>query len=361
MEISLNGIDLTISGEDLGESQQLFMDGYIDEVPEPMTPDFIANRINKSWDLSEMGITARSDGTSVRIIAENGDDLRVEYSGDGRTGDPGSQPASIEVGNGQEVFMNATGADTRGQLTESQSFDFSDRGPYTYELTTPYGEQASIELDENYETAEDMMLGIEQKIEQELISQERIKRNDAWLNGEDAPGRVEASIDEQGDISFKVLMKMEGQPTSDSQKITMGGTVDVVMDEGIKMRTQPDRGNLFAGEPEALSTYLGYQFQVDGAPQPGDRFEIDFNKDPSGDNRNSEKMIDFQTAKTLNQQDGGMSFAEAYSQLAEQVGVRTRQAQLNTDAAQASKEQTENRIQQVSGVNLDEEAARMLR
>ncbi|MCH8553134.1 MAG: flagellar hook-associated protein FlgK [Natronospirillum sp.] len=361
VEVFINGFDLTIPGDELGENQQVFQEGYIRDVPDVITPDFLANRINNSWELQEAGITARSDGDSLRILAENGDDIQIELRGNGITGDAGSRPDSFEVSNGQQVRLSSTGSDTRGLLTESRGFDFSERGPYTYEFTTPYGEQASIELTENYEDADSMRDAIAQKIEQELISQERIKRDDPWLNGRDAPGRVQVNIDERGEISFKVLMKMEGQPDADSEKLTMGGTVDVVMDDGIRMRTEPDRGNLFPGQPEALSTFLGYQFQIDGRPEAGDRFEIDFNRDPSGDNRNADQMLDFQGDKLLNQQDGGMNFTEAYAQLAEQIGVRTRQAQINTDAAKVSKEQTEDRIQQVSGVNLDEEAARMLR
>ncbi|TGG95991.1 flagellar hook-associated protein FlgK [Natronospirillum operosum] len=361
VEVFINGVDLTISAQELGDGQKVFDDDFIPDVPIPMTPEFLANRINTNWELQDAGITARSDGESLRILSADGDDIRIELRANGITGATGSRPDSFEVSNGQEVMLSATGADTRGLLTESQPFDFSERGPYTYEFTTPYGEPASIELTENYESADEMMDDIAQKIEQELISQERIKRNDPWLNGADAPGRVEASIDEQGQISFKVLMKMEGLPDDDSQKLTMGGTVDVVMEEGVRMRTEPDRGNLFPGQPEQLSTFLGYQFQVDGRPEAGDRFEIDFNRDPSGDNRNADRMLDLQTDRSINRQDGGMNFTEAYSQLAEQVGVRTRQAQINTDAAKVSKEQTENRIQEVSGVNLDEEAARMLR
>ncbi|MEX1058199.1 MAG: flagellar basal body rod C-terminal domain-containing protein, partial [Natronospirillum sp.] len=360
-EVSLNGFDLTIPGNDLGENQQMFKEGYIEEVPTVITPDFLANRINSSYELAEKGITAKSDGVSLRIIAENGDDLQIELRGNAARTSPITEADQFEVGNGQQIRLSPTGSDTRGLLTENQPFDFSERGPYTYDFTSPYGEPASIELTENYATKEDMLDGIAQKIEAELISQERIKRNDPWLNGKDAPGRVQVNIDERGDISFKVLMKLEGQPTNASQKITMGGTVDVVMDEGISMSTEHDRGNVFFGQPKAQSTFLGHQFEVDGTPEPGDRFEIDFNKDPSGDNRNAEKMIDFQTKKTLNMVDGGSSFIEAYSQLAEEVGTRTRQAQINTDAAAASVDQTTDRLQQVAGVNLDEEAARMIR
>ncbi len=359
---SLNGVDLTIPGSDLSDNQQMFREGFIREVPDTVTPEFLANRINTNWELSELGITARSDGESLRIFSNSGDDLRLEVGGNPKvTGSADSRADSVEISNGQQVRLEATGADTRGLLTESAGFDFSERGPYTWRFETPYGEPAEIEMTGQYETGAEVTEAMARKIEAELISQERIKRNDPWLNGEDGPGRVEVNIDERGQVSFKVLMKMEGQAGNDTQRLTMGGTVDVVLDEGIDMETEPDRGNLFPGDPEQLSTFLGYQFQIDGDPQAGDRFEIDFNRDPSGDNRNAEKMVDLQTDKSLNRREGGMSFSEAYSQLAEQVGVQTRQAQINTDAAQATREQTENRIQEVSGVNLDEEAARLVR
>ncbi|MFY0665840.1 MAG: flagellar hook-associated protein FlgK [Natronospirillum sp.] len=360
-EVYINGVDITMPGEDIGDIQGIFEEGFIKEVPSPLTADFIASRINSSFELQDLGISAKSDGFSVKITSADGDDIRIEMKGDRPQDVANARGDSFEVSNGQQVFLDSVGADTRGLLTQSQGFDFSERGPYLYEFTTPYGDKASIELTDNYADADDMLLGIAQKIEAELASQERIKRNDPWLNGADAPGRVDVSIDERGNISFKVVMKMEGQGNADSQKMTMGGQVDVVMDDGITMTTEPPYGNLFTGTPDALPTYTGYQFQIDGRPVAGDRFEIGYNKDPSADNRNSERMIDLQTAKLLNGRDGGLNFNDAYSQLIQQIGLSTRQAQINTETARVSLDQTESAWQQVSGVNLDEEAARLVR
>lgn len=360
-EIFINGVDITMLGETVGEVQGIFKPGFERDVPDPITPSFIAGRINSSYALEELGITAVSDGESVRIFSSTGEDIRIEYKGDRELGGAVGAGDSLEISNGQETFLDAIGADTRGLLSANRGFDFSDRGPYLYEFTTPYGDKASIELTDNYATGEALQLGIAQKIEAELASQERIKRNDPWLNGADAPGRVAVSIDERGNMSFKVVMKVEGLGENASQKLTMGGQVDVRMDEGISLASEPSYGNLFGGNPVAQPTFTGYQFEIDGRPEAGDRFNIGYNKDPSADNRNSERMIDLQTKKTLSGRDGGLNFNDAYSQLIQQIGLSTRQAQVNTDTSRVSLDQSVAAQQQVSGVNLDEEAARLVR
>jgi flagellar hook-associated protein 1 FlgK len=70
-------------------------------------------------------------------------------------------------------------------------------------------------------------------------------------------------------------------------------------------------------------------------------------------------MIALQTNKTL--KGATISFQDAYAQMVSQVGSKTRELQLTSSSANSILGQADTAIQNVSGVNLDEEAAALLR
>ncbi len=115
--------------------------------------------------------------------------------------------------------------------------------------------------------------------------------------------------------------------------------------------------DLFSEDPQDPN-YRGFQFAINGDPQPGDSFFIDYNTDGVSDNRNAEKMAMLATANTMN--GGTQSFTEGYAGLVENVGVQTRQSQLDLDASQTLLGQSTAQRESVSGVNLDEEAGRLI-
>lgn len=106
-------------------------------------------------------------------------------------------------------------------------------------------------------------------------------------------------------------------------------------------------------------TFNGWTVQISGAPATGDSFSIGPNTGGSGDNRNALALASLQTAKIL---DGGTaSYQGAYAALVSQIGTQTQQLQV-TSAAQASiLQQVQTAQQSYSGVNLDEEAANLIR
>ncbi|MCP4272837.1 MAG: flagellar hook-associated protein FlgK [Gammaproteobacteria bacterium] len=104
---------------------------------------------------------------------------------------------------------------------------------------------------------------------------------------------------------------------------------------------------------------LGYEISVGGAAVTGDIFRADYNIGGIGDNRNALSMAAIQTQNVVN--NGTSTLQEAYGLLVSEVGTRTNEGQISMDAAQSLLRQTEARIQEVSGVNLDEEAAKLIR
>ncbi|GHD47807.1 flagellar hook-associated protein 1 FlgK [Marinobacter persicus] len=104
--------------------------------------------------------------------------------------------------------------------------------------------------------------------------------------------------------------------------------------------------------------YQGYQFEITGEPADGDVFTIEYNDNGISDNRNAELLAALGTQNTMN--GGTQNFTEGYAGLVEDIGVKTRQSQLDKDASSTLLEQSQNQRESVSGVNLDEEAGKLI-
>ena len=141
-----------------------------------------------------------------------------------------------------------------------------------------------------------------------------------------------------------------------NQEAVVGGSIDIITDAGSTISTS---GGLFTNPtPQPLPVYLGYQVSLAGAPDVGDTFSIGFNESGVGDNRNALALASLQTADILD--NGSMSVAQGYSQLVSQVGAQTSAANIDREAVQSLLFQTTVRRDSVAGVNLDEEAARLI-
>jgi len=116
----------------------------------------------------------------------------------------------------------------------------------------------------------------------------------------------------------------------------------------------------------------GMSFTISGTPESGDRFVIENNTAGVGDNRNALLMADLQNQNTVLGQTatlfgpaGGATetatFQEAYGQMVSDVGAKTHQAEVNYEATDKLRERHKNSLLSVSGVNLDEEAANLIK
>jgi flagellar hook-associated protein 1 FlgK len=120
----------------------------------------------------------------------------------------------------------------------------------------------------------------------------------------------------------------------------------------------PQEINTFFSDVPSDSQYQGYQFELTGKPAQGDMFTIEYNDNGISDNRNAELLAALGTQNTMN--GGTQNFTEGYAGLVEDIGVKTRQSQLDKDASSTLLEQSQNQRQSVSGVNLDEEAGKLI-
>lgn len=109
----------------------------------------------------------------------------------------------------------------------------------------------------------------------------------------------------------------------------------------------------------ATFTIAGVTFSVSSTPANGDQFVVSDNSNGTGDNTNALLLSELQTAAVL---DGGNnSFEGAYAKLIAETGLQTRQAEIDSEAQHALLAQARESREAASGVNLDEEAANLLR
>lgn len=103
----------------------------------------------------------------------------------------------------------------------------------------------------------------------------------------------------------------------------------------------------------------GFSFTVADFPEAGDSFVIGDNTGAHGDNGNMLKIAALQSNSVLN---GGQdTYQELYGAMVAGVGVVNQQAQSNLQMENSLLEQASSYKENASGVNLDEEAANMLR
>ena len=114
--------------------------------------------------------------------------------------------------------------------------------------------------------------------------------------------------------------------------------------------------NLFP-TPGGMDT--GYNIQLTGKAKAGDTFVIEFNKDAVGNNINALELGDLQRKPTLD--NGTSNYNEVYSQLVSRVGSKTHELDVNREAQGILYSQAKAQREAVSGVNLDEEAADLVR
>lgn len=109
----------------------------------------------------------------------------------------------------------------------------------------------------------------------------------------------------------------------------------------------------------ATYSFGGVSFSMAGTPIDKDTFNVGKTAIGANDNRNMLAMGQLQSAKLLDGQSATLQ--GAFAQMVSTVGNKTREVQVNNAAATASLAQATAIQQSVSGVNLDEEAANLLK
>lgn len=195
------------------------------------------------------------------------------------------------------------------------------------------------------------------------------------INGETINTGVAATVNGGGEI---ILTAQDGRNIQLNNPVATGAATFTNLD----LTTAPDdfvqrssvtlsfaTGNLTVGgtapadggfAPAVYNFYdPGYRVSISGAPVAGDSFEVSFNTGGVSDSRNGLAMTDIQISNNMDS--GTNTLNGIYSNLLVDVGSAANQANLNSQTAEALTQQLEDRRDSISGVNLDEEAADLLR
>lgn len=142
---------------------------------------------------------------------------------------------------------------------------------------------------------------------------------------------------------------LSGFPAGANVTVTVGGTTTTYSGGTIP----------YAPATGAQISINGIAFDLAGTPGNGDTFVIESNAGGTADGRNILALGKLQTQKTIS--GGKASYQDAYAQLVSDNGNLTRQVEVTGKAQQALFEQANSRREAMSGVNLDEEAANLIR
>lgn len=120
------------------------------------------------------------------------------------------------------------------------------------------------------------------------------------------------------------------------------------------------------GDPTGLTyvpgqdiSFNGWTLQITGAPAAGDTFTVGPNTGGTGDNRNALSLAGLQTEKLM--MGGTASYETAYASLVSEVASKTRELEVTSAAQAIIHQQARTARESFSGVNLDEEAANLIR
>jgi flagellar hook-associated protein 1 FlgK len=185
----------------------------------------------------------------------------------------------------------------------------------------------------------------------------------------DAPSGFGVAITDAGKIAAAAPIRTAATAANTgSGTITAGSVVDA-NDPNLRTTstlafTSPTTYTIngagsFTYTPDQPITINGAQVTISGAPANGDTFTISNNTGGTGDNRNMLAMAGALAKPTLD--NGTTSLNDATSRLVGQIGSQTRQVQSSRDAQEIVAKDASSQRDSVSGVNLDEEAANLIK
>lgn len=137
-------------------------------------------------------------------------------------------------------------------------------------------------------------------------------------------------------------LKIQGTPNN-------GTVLDIAVD------------NVPVETPQPASTTItgpGWELDIRGTPAAGDLFTVELSKDRPGDNRNMLEMAGIQGERLIQSR---TTLQGGYNTVLADVGTQTRRAQISRDSSTVMLESAQQQREALSGVNLDEEAANMMR
>ncbi len=212
------------------------------------------------------------------------------------------------------------------------------------------------------------------------------------------PVRVQSSVSNQGDGSILVysVENVDGTPIGDSDQYgnsfttkkrlspplkiefisesqykvidsTIGAGIQIgpIQEYDFNKETNiifPMGSTTNYNQPGFSPTYVfdpGYRLAISGNPKKGDVFTVNYNDNAVGDNRNGLMISQLQNKKVMSSKNA--SFQESYTQLVGSIANETSKLKTNLEASESLLASVKARKDNYSGVNLDEEAAHLMK
>ena len=173
------------------------------------------------------------------------------------------------------------------------------------------------------------------------------------------PGRIAAAtpVKATTDLANTGSGKLSGLKVTDAANAALLAPADIEFIDATQYTingTGP-----FAYTPGQTIAYNGWSVVLDGAPAAGDTFSVGPTGANSSDNGNAKLLSNLDDARVLN--GGTLTLNGAIGGLTTQVGSAARQADYSAQAQQVIHDQAQAARDAISGVNLDEEAADLMR
>ncbi len=182
-------------------------------------------------------------------------------------------------------------------------------------------------------------------------------------------GSLRVAIQEPRDIAAAAPIKTAAAPSNaGTAKISAGTVLDAANSSLLNpvtiQFTSPTQYTVNGSGSHAYTSGAeidlnGWRVQLTGTPAAGDTFQIAANAGGVGDNRNALALAGLQTRQTLLNDTG--SFQDVQGQMVAEVGARGSATRSSLQAQTALLEQATQVRDSASGVNLDEEAADLMK
>ncbi len=169
-----------------------------------------------------------------------------------------------------------------------------------------------------------------------------------------AVNTANAAFATSGSLTPPILIQFTSPTTYSVYNNTNPGS-PVLLEGGITYN--PAASNAVFPTPGALD--YGYRVSLSGVAAAGDKFNVNINSGGVADNRNALLLGTLRTTNTV--ANGTSSYQSAYSQMVADVGNKAREIQIQSKAQDSLVKETLSAQQSFSGVNLDEEAANLIR
>jgi flagellar hook-associated protein 1 FlgK len=148
-------------------------------------------------------------------------------------------------------------------------------------------------------------------------------------------------------------------PTADPQQ-TATITFTAAGAYGWELRDRTSNALLASGsapwQPGQAIALNGFELRLDGVPATGDFFTVAQTQYPAASNGNALAMVALRDATLV----GGETLTDAYASVMAGVGVAVQGARTSADVSASVATQSRERVSAETGVNLDEEAARLI-